>query len=83
MTRLTSRFFYFPNTVPIVPILELLHKCSYIHLPSSKRVKMREKAAVVPNPINESTVGKENDVLGHPQKELDAGAMFVLKSKGH
>jgi hypothetical protein len=23
-------------------------------------------AAVVPNPINESTVGKENDVLGHP-----------------
>ncbi|GMY23166.1 GABA transporter 1-like [Fagus crenata] len=39
-------------------------------------------AAVVPNPINESTVGKENDVLGHPQKELDAGAMFVLKSKG-
>jgi hypothetical protein len=44
---------------------------------------MREMAAVVPNPINESTVGKENDVLGHPQKELDAGAMFVLKSKGH
>ena len=67
----------------MVPILELLHKWSYTHLPSSKRVKIREMAALVPNPINESTVGKENDVLGHPQKELDAGAMFVLKSKGH
>ena len=37
--------------------------------------------AVAPNPITESTTGKEGAVL-HPPKELDAGALFVLKSRG-
>lgn len=40
-------------------------------------------AAVVPNSLTSvSSVGKENGVLPEPGKELDAGALFVLKSKG-
>ncbi|KAE8038739.1 hypothetical protein FH972_011217 [Carpinus fangiana] len=37
--------------------------------------------AVAPNSVTESTTGKEDAVL-HPPKELDAGALFVLKSRG-
>jgi hypothetical protein len=29
-----------------------------------------------------STTGKEDVVLEYPPKELDAGALFVLKSRG-
>ncbi|KAB1225316.1 GABA transporter 1 [Morella rubra] len=40
-------------------------------------------AAVVPNSLTSvSSVGKENGVLPEPGKELDAGALFVLKSNG-
>ena len=37
-------------------------------------------AAVVPDSSSDSIFGKENGV--HPLKQLDAGALFVLKSKG-
>ncbi|XP_075646909.1 GABA transporter 1-like [Castanea sativa] len=37
-------------------------------------------AAVVPDSSSDSIFGKENGV--HPPKQLDAGALFVLKSKG-
>jgi hypothetical protein len=39
-------------------------------------------AAVVPKSISSSTVGKDNNSLLEPPKELDAGALFVLKSRG-
>ncbi|KAE8038738.1 hypothetical protein FH972_011216 [Carpinus fangiana] len=38
--------------------------------------------AVVPKSISSSTVGKDNNSLLEPPKELDAGALFVLKSRG-
>ena len=37
-------------------------------------------AAVVPDSSPDSIFGKENGI--HPPKQLDAGALFVLKSKG-
>jgi hypothetical protein len=42
----------------------------------------REMAAVIPKSISSSTVGKDNNSLLDPPKELDAGALFVLKSRG-
>ncbi|XP_059434147.1 GABA transporter 1-like [Corylus avellana] len=42
----------------------------------------REMAAVVPKSISSSTLGKDNNSLLDPPKELDAGALFVLKSRG-
>ncbi|XP_037494976.1 GABA transporter 1 [Jatropha curcas] len=38
--------------------------------------------SVVPNSMNKSTKNKENGTIDDPQIELDAGALFVLKSRG-
>jgi hypothetical protein len=39
-------------------------------------------AAVVPNSVSSSKIGNDNSVNLDPPKELDAGALFVLKSRG-
>jgi hypothetical protein len=39
-------------------------------------------AAVVPNSVSSSKIGNDNSVNLDTPKELDAGALFVLKSRG-